>query len=177
MLKKAFISIVIFCFAIQANVLGQTTVEGNPPVLSNSNDSVIMSPVINYTATPKKYIIEDIKVTGLEGTMYEEQDFVMVNFSGLSVGQEINIPGEEITNAIQRFWKQGLFADIKILVEKFEGNKAWLEIRLTGRPRVTDIHYSGIKKGERNDIEEKIGMVKGNQITPNQVDRAKTIIN
>ncbi len=176
MLKKAFISIVIFCFAIQANVLGQTTVEGNPPVLSNSNDSVIMSPVINYTATPKKYIIEDIKVTGLEGTMYEEQDFVMVNFSGLSVGQEINIPGEEITNATQRFWKQGLFADIKILVEKFEGNKAWLEIRLTGRPRVTDIQYSGIKKGERNDIEEKIGMVKGNQITPNQVDRAKTII-
>ncbi len=176
MLKKAFISIVIFCFAIQANVLGQTTVEGTPPVSSNSNDSVIMSPVINYTATPKKYIIEDIKVTGLEGTMYEEQDFVMVNFSGLSVGQEINIPGEEITNAIQRFWKQGLFADIKILVEKFEGNKAWLEIRLTGRPRVTDIHYSGIKKGERNDIEEKIGMVKGNQITPNQVDRAKTII-
>ena len=176
MLKKAFISIVIFCFAIQANVLGQTTVEENPPVSSNSNDSVIMSPVINYTATPKKYIIENIKVTGLEGTMYEEQDFVMVNFSGLSVGQEINIPGEEITNAIQRFWKQGLFADIKILVEKFEGNKAWLEIRLTGRPRVTDIHYSGIKKGERNDIEEKIGMVKGNQITPNQVDRAKTII-
>lgn len=176
MLKKAFISIVIFCFAIQANVLGQTTVEGTPPVSSNSNDSVIMSPVINYTATPKKYIIEDIKVTGLEGTMYEEQDFVMVNFSGLSVGQEINIPGEEITNAVQRFWKQGLFADIKILVEKFEGNKAWLEIRLTGRPRVTDIHYSGIKKGERNDIEEKIGMVKGNQITPNQVDRAKTII-
>ena len=103
MLKKAFISIVIFCFAIQANVLGQTTVEGNPPVLSNSNDSVIMSPAINYTATPKKYIIEDIKVTGLEGTMYEEQDFVMVNFSGLSVGQEINIPGEEITNATQRF--------------------------------------------------------------------------
>ena len=176
MLNKAFISIVIFCFAFQANTWGQITVEETPPVSTNPKDSVIMSPTINYTATPKKYTIEHISVSGLEGTMYEEQDFVMVNFSGLSVGQEILIPGEEITYAVERFWKQGLFADIKILVEKFEGDKVWLEIRLTGRPRITDIHYTGMKRGERNDIEEKIGMVKGNQVSPNQVDRAKTII-
>jgi|LFRM01.1.fsa_nt_gb outer membrane protein insertion porin family len=176
MLNKAFISIVIFCFAFQANIWGQTIVEETPPVSTNPKDSVIMSPTINYTATPKKYTIEHISVSGLEGTMYEEQDFVMVNFSGLSVGQEILIPGEEITYAVERFWKQGLFADIKILVEKIEGDKVWLEIRLTGRPRITDIHYTGMKRGERNDIEEKIGMVKGNQVSPNQVDRAKTII-
>ena len=176
MLRKALISIVIFCFAFQANVLGQITTEGTPPESTIPKDSVIISPVINYTANPKKYTIENIKVSGLEGTMYEEQDFVMVSFSGLSVGQEIQIPGDEITYAVDRFWKQGLFADIKILVEKIQGDKVWLEIRLTGRPRITDIHYSGMKKGERNDIEEKIGMVKGNQITPNQVDRAKTII-
>ena len=176
MLRKAFITIVIFCIAFQANVFGQIATEGDISATTNSQDSIIMSPTINYTATPKKYIIEDIKVTGLEGTMYEEQDFVMVNFSGLSVGDEIMIPGEEITNAVNRFWKQGLFADIKILVEKMVGDKVWLEIQLTGRPRITDIHYSGIKRGERRDIEEKIGMVKGNQITPNQVDRAKVII-
>ncbi len=176
MLKKAFISIVIFCFAFQANILGQITLEGNPTESTNPKDTTILSPAINYTATPKKYIIEDIKVTGLEGTMYEEQDFVMVNFSGLSVGQEIQIPGEEITYAVERFWKQGLFADIKILVEKIHGNKVWLEIRLTGRPRISDIHYSGMKKSEREDLEKKIGMVKGNQITPNQIDRAKVII-
>ena len=81
MLKKAFISIVIFCFAFQANILGQITLEGNPTESTNPKDTTILSPAINYTATPKKYIIEDIKVTGLEGTMYEEQDFVMVNFS------------------------------------------------------------------------------------------------
>ena len=82
MLNKAFISIVIFCFAFQANILGQITAEEAPPVSTNPKDSVIMSPTINYTATPKKYTIEHISVSGLEGTMYEEQDFVMVNFSG-----------------------------------------------------------------------------------------------
>lgn len=182
MLKKAFIGIVILCFAFQANVLGQTITEN--PASANPKDSIVTSPeinyktspVINYTATPKKYTIANIKVTGIEGTMYEEQDFVMINFAGLSVGQEIQIPGDEITNAINRFWKQGLFADIKILVEKIEGDKVWLELRLTGRPRISDIHYTGMKKGEREDIEKKVGMVKGNQITPDQVNRAKTII-
>ena len=108
--------------------------------------------------------------------MYEEQDFVMIGFSGLSVGQEIQIPGDDITTAVSKFWKQGLFSDIKILVDKIQGNKVWLEIKLTGRPRISDIHYSGMKKGEREDIEKKIGMVKGNQITPNQVNSAKTLI-
>lgn len=175
MLKRAFISIVIFCFAYQANILGQTITD-NPPVSTSPKDSIIVSPAINYTATPRKYIIENINVTGLEGTMYEEQEFVMTGFANLSVGQEIQIPGEEITNAVNRFWKQGLFADIKILVEKIQGDKVWLEIRLTGRPRISDIHYTGMKKGERDDIEKKVGMVKGNQITPDQINRARTII-
>ena len=174
MLKKAFIGIVILCFAFQANVLGQLITE--QPTETNPTDSVIVAPMINYTATPKKYIIQNIKVTGIEGTMYEEQDFVMIGFSGLEIGQEILIPGDEITNAEKRFWKQGLFADIKILAEKIQGNKIWLELRLTSRPRVSDIHYTGMKKGERDDVEKIVGMVKGNQITPNQVNTAKTKI-
>ncbi len=174
MLNKAYICIVIFYFAFQANILGQVVTEN--PTTTTPTDSIITNPIINYTATPKKYTIEDIKVTGLEGTMYEEQDFVMINFSGLSVGQEVQIPGDDITDAVSKFWRQGLFSDVKILVDKIQGNKVWLEIKLTGRPRISDIHYSGMKKSEREDIEKKVGMVKGNQITPNQINSARTII-
>ena len=161
MLNKAYICIVIFYLAFQANILGQVVTEDRST--TTPTDSIITNPIINYTATPKKYTIEDIKVTGLEGTMYEEQDFVMINFSGLSVGQEVQIPGDDITDAVSKFWKQGLFSDVKILVDKIQGNKVWLEIKLTGRPRISDIHYSGMKKSEREDIEKKVGMVKGNQ--------------
>ncbi|MDR1517908.1 MAG: outer membrane protein assembly factor BamA [Dysgonamonadaceae bacterium] len=134
----------------------------------------IDNPPVNYTATPKKGFIADIKVSGLEKTMY--QDFVLIGLSGLQKGQEIQIPGEDITNAINRFWKNGLFSDAKIYWTKVVGDSIWLEIKLTDRPRVSDIRYSGMKKSEREDIESKIGMVKGNQITPNQLDRAKIII-
>jgi outer membrane protein insertion porin family len=130
-------------------------------------------PTVSYE-NPKKYEIVEIKISGVTNPMYE--DYTILGFAQLQVGDRIEIPGTEITNAIKRFWKLGLFSHAEVLVTKTEGNKAWLEIKLKERPRISDIVYSGMKKGERNDLEAKIGMVKNLQITPNQIDRAKSII-
>lgn len=129
-------------------------------------------PVISYSLSAKKYEIADIKVSGVKN--YE--DFVLIGFSGLSVGDKIDIPGDEITAAIKRFWKHGLFSDVKILATKMTNDKVWLEIQLKQRPRVSDVKFTGIKKGEREDLEAKIGLMKGSQITPNLIDRAKIVI-
>lgn len=129
-------------------------------------------PEISYSLTPRKYKIADIKVSGIKN--YD--DFVLIGFSGLSVGDEISIPGEEITDAVKRFWRHGLFSDVKILATKVEDGQVWLEIRLKQRPRISDITYHGIKKGEREDLEARLGLRKGFQITPNLMDRAKTLI-
>ncbi len=51
-----------------------------------------------------------------------------------------------------------------------------MEIKLKERPRISDIVYTGMKKGERQDIESRIGMERNLQITPNKMDRARTII-
>lgn len=130
-------------------------------------------PVISYSLTPKKYKIADIKVSGVEKT-YE--DYVLIGFSGLSVGDEVSVPGDEITAAVKAFWKHGLFSDVKILANKIEGDKIWLEIQLKQRPRISEVNYHGIKKGEREDLETKLGLKKGFQITPNVIDRAKILI-
>ncbi|WP_080905284.1 outer membrane protein assembly factor [Parabacteroides sp. Marseille-P3160] len=129
-------------------------------------------PLISYSYSPKRYKIEDIKVTGAKN--YE--DFVLINFSGLSVGDEVTIPGDEITDAVKRFWKHGLFSDIKILATKIVDDKVWLDIQLKQRPRISEVRYHGVKKGEREDLEAKLGLKKGFQITPNVMDRAKDII-
>lgn len=129
-------------------------------------------PEISYSLSPKKYKIADIKVTGVKN--YD--DFVLIGFSGLSVGDEVTIPGDEITTAVKRFWKHGLFSDVKILATKIEGNQIWLEIQLRQRPRISEVNYYGVKKSEREDLELKLGLKKGFQITPNLVDRAKTLI-
>ncbi len=128
-------------------------------------------PVILYSGTPKKYEIADIKVEGAQN--YE--DYVIIGLSGLVKKQIITVPGDEITQACKRYWRHGLFSDVQITADKIEGDKIWLTIHLTMRPRVSDIQYKGVKKSEREDLESKIGMIKGGQITPNIIDRAKTL--
>lgn len=129
------------------------------------------SPVILYSATPKKYEIGGIKVEGVNN--YE--DYVLIGLSGLSVGQTITVPGDEITSAIKRYWRHGLFSDVRIEAEKIVDKQIFLKIVLTQRPRIADIHYHGIKS-EREDLEAKLNLAKGSQITPNLIDRAKIII-
>jgi len=137
-------------------------------------DSVapVKLPVISYSSTPRTYTIADIKVSGTEN--YD--DFIIIGLSGLAVGDEITIPGDEIPGAIKRFWKHGLFSDIKISATKIEGIKIWLQIDLKQRPRISQINYHGVKKGEREDLEARLGLIVGNQITPNLIDRAKIFI-
>lgn len=129
-------------------------------------------PVINYGATGQKFEIAEIKVTGADN--YE--DFVLIGFSGLAVGDVITVPGDAITDVVKRFWKQGLFSDVKIYATKIADNKIWLNIALKQRPQVSKINYHGLKKGEIDELKDRLGIVEGNQITPNISDRAKTVI-
>ncbi len=143
----------------------------SPKLVNAFAQDTIDTPTIEYTS-PQKYEIAEITIKGADN--YE--DFVLIGFSGLAVGDVIDVPGEAVTSAVKRFWKQGLFADVKIYPTKIEGDKIWLEIALTERPRVSEINYSGLKKGEIEDLELKLSIVKGNQITPNISDRAKKVI-
>jgi len=137
-----------------------------------ASDSAIINPEIQYNGSPKKYEIAGINISGVKN--YE--DYVLVGFSGLTVGQKITIPGEDISAAVKRFWDHGLFSDVKIKATRIKGSKIWLEIALVQRPRISDISFTGVKKGDKEDLELKIGLIKGNQITPNLVDRAKKMI-
>ena len=143
--------------------------------LSVSADTVVASspvPTIEYTMQRKTYEIADIAVTGADS--YE--DFVLIGFSGLAVGDKIEIPGDQITKSLKRFWKQGLFSDVKFKATKIEGDKIWIEIALTQRPRVSDIVYNGLRKSEQEDVEVKVGIKKGGQMTPDLADRAKKVV-
>ena len=110
-------------------------------IAQEANTDEDSKPVILYSGTPKQYEIADIKVEGVKN--YE--DYVLIGISGLSVGQTITVPGDEITGAIKRYWRHGLFSNVQITAEKIEGNKIWLKISLTQRPRIADVRYHGVK--------------------------------
>lgn len=143
-----------------------------PQAIAQAQNDTIYNPKIVYTGMPQKYEIAGIKVTGADN--YE--DYIIIGYSGLSVGQRVEIPGDDITAAAKRFWRQGLFSKVQIKVEKICGDKAWLEVVLRQQPRISQINYLGMKKGERDDIKERLGLMKGNQFTPNIAARAEQII-
>lgn len=138
------------------------------------SDSVVQAalPKIEYTYQHRKYKIADIKVKGADN--YE--DYVLIGFSGLSVGDEIEVPGVEVANAVKRFWKQGVFSDVKIMADKIENGQVWLTIYLQQRPRIMSVTFNGLRKSEIEDLEPKVGIAKGNQMTPNLASKAETVV-
>ena len=139
--------------------------------LTMSAQQKIVNPDITYSGTPKTYKLAGLTVTGIEG--YE--DYVLTGISGLTVGQELEVPGTAITDAVKRYWKHGLFSDVSISADSIVGDNIYLKIHLAPRPRISTINYNGLKKTEREDMEKKLGLIKGGQITPNMIDRAKIL--
>ena len=129
------------------------------------------NPVVDYGRTPREYILGGITVSGAKN--YD--DFLLIGLSGLQVGEKVTIPGEHITKAIRRYWRNGLFSNVAIELDSIVLDSAYLHIRLTPRPRISQINYIGVKKSEREDLEQKLGLVKENQMTPNTLDRAKIL--
>ena len=130
------------------------------------------NPVILYSGTAKRYEIVDITVTGME----ENNHKTLLRMSGLTVGERISVPGEEITQAMKRLWATGLFANVKVRALKISGDKIWLELFIEQNPKVKEVVFHGVRKGEAQELEDKIGMFPGSQITQNGLNRSEKLI-
>ena len=168
--KSLLILFVLLCSVlnIRAQVADSTAVKDSTQVKSEFIPQNFKP--IEYNS-PRKYKIAGISVSGVKNPMYE--DYVLIGVSELSVGDVVEIPGSEITNAIKKYWKIGLFSDVKIEKAGEDGSNVWLEIKLQERPRISDIQITGLKKGERQDVERQNGLVTNLQITPSQMDKTR----
>ncbi len=131
-----------------------------------------IKPLINYTGDRTRYVLGGLVVEGVSG--YDDE--LLKNISGLNVGSVYDVPGDDIAEAIRRYMGQKLFANVRIEADSIVGSEIFLHVYLTAQPRVSSINYSGVKKSEREDLEQRLGLQVGNQITPNMVDRAEIYI-
>jgi len=147
-LKLKNISLILFMICCVMNSLAQDT--------------------INYSI-PVKYEIAEISVSG---SKYYDKD-LLVNLSGLAIGQTVEVPGDDLSKAIDKYWKTGMFSDIKVSYTKIVEKKIYLDFFFVERPRLTNIIYLGCKKTEVNDLEDDVVKIKpGDQVT----EFAKTAI-
>lgn len=132
----------------------------------------IYAPNVIYSTMPRTYEIAGIEIEGAPN--YD--DFLILGYADLKVGERVAIPGDDITNAVKRLMRQTLFAQARIELTKVAGDKAWIKIVLRTQPRIGTVNYIGAKKGEIKDLNERLNLVKGNQITQNIVNRAEAIV-
>lgn len=126
---------------------------------------------IDYT-NPKKYEIAGITV---EGTKFVDPN-VLAMLAGLRVGNEITVPGDDISMAIRKIWEQGMFEDVEVNATNIVGGKIFLQIVVQERPRVSRFSFEGIKKSEADDIRNKINLSRGDIATNHLETKTQRII-
>jgi len=126
---------------------------------------------VDYS-TPKTYTLGGITV---KGTSSLDPNAIIL-LTGLSVGDQIDVPGLEVSDAIRKLWDQGLFSDIQVGYTKVEGNRIFLEFTIEEQPRLSRYKFEGVSKSEADDIREKINLYREKIITNNLVYSTKTTI-
>ena len=159
---KRLVCYILLHTAIVAATFAQDSPAGAKPRIDFSND-------------PTVYILGGVTVDGVRDA--QDTDILM-SLAGLVVGQEITFPraDNEITRAIQKLWDQRLFSDVSISADSIVGNTLYLHIQLASHPKLTSVTFNGVKKVEREDLEEKLKLKPGSQISVDVIDRVKYVI-
>jgi outer membrane protein insertion porin family len=144
-------------------LLALCTLSSNAQLQDNTN------PVIIDYDEPQKYEIGGIEVSGNTFT----PDNIIVLVAGLTKGQSITIPGDDISLAIDKLWKQQRFSDIEIGILKTEGSKIFLNIHVKERPRLSKYSIKGLKKAETNNVRDEISLTKNQLITEDLVNATR----
>ncbi len=122
----------------------------------NSQESVL-----NNYANPREYTLASIDVRGLN--LLDKN--ALISLTGLRVGDKIKIPGDAITMAIRKLWAHGLVGDVTIVVEKIEGDQAFLVIELSELPRLTGFTFEGVSSSKETELREDLSLYRGKVLT------------
>jgi outer membrane protein insertion porin family len=120
----------------------------------------------------KKYILADVDVTGK--ISFNKQ--TVVTFAGLEKGQSITVPGEEISNAVKKLGKLGLFGEIDFYVNEIKGDSIFLELNINELPKLTNVKFTGVKKGKIEELIKDNGLTAGKVVNENLLTTTKNYI-
>ena len=118
------------------------------------------------------YILDTIVVSGLKNF----SDKTVVAYSGLRKGQNIQVPGEEISNVLKKLWNLELFSDVNIYISDISGQSAKLEISVDELPTLNEYKINGIKRGQSESIIDETELSEGKRLSESFLTNTKNYI-
>ena len=124
---------------------------------------------IDYSKS-KIYEIGGVIVNGANNL----NNSTLIALTELTIGEEVKIPGDKITNAIAKLWEQGLFSEIDISIDKIVDNTIFLIITLKEYPRLSKFKFIGnkIRKSEISTLKEDLKLMRGKVLTKNLINNS-----
>ncbi|MGI4740608.1 MAG: outer membrane protein assembly factor BamA [Janthinobacterium lividum] len=119
---------------------------------------------------PRKYELGGITVSGAR---YLDPN-TLIGLSGLRIGDAVTVPGDDIGKAIRKIWAQGILADVSVGIARTEGNKIFLDFNVRERPRLSKFTFEGISKGQADEIDKKIKLIRGKVVTDALLSNTRT---
>jgi outer membrane protein insertion porin family len=130
---------------------------------------VLCSPLLAQQKGPPQEVYKILGIS-VEGNTLADPAAVIAN-SGLKVGDEVTIPGDQIGQAIRRLWGLKLFDDIQVSIDRRAGNGIYLLLTVRELPRFDHTEFVGRKEVSEDDINKKIALVKGQVFQPQETIR------
>ena len=141
-------------------------------LLTNSNDVLVVGGMDIDFKRPQAYEIGPIRIEGADN--YDHNAIKLL--AGLRQGQQITLPGEDISKAIKNLWNEGIFSDVEIRADKEVAGVIYLVIRVAPRAKLSRFKFVGVNKREADNIREEISLFSGKTITENLVFATKSRI-
>ncbi len=123
---------------------------------------------------PQKYIVAGVSVEG--NHYYNAQQ--IISLTGLQKGMEVTVPSDDLSSIVSRLWLQRYFEDVALEIDHLSENRdsAYFTIRIQERPRVSRWLFSGVKKGEKKELEERLNLRRGGEYSEYVVKTSTGII-
>lgn len=151
--------LLVFTLLLSCSALAQQPAADTTPVSINPQLLQILDSKI-----PREYTIAGITVSG--NRTFDQN--LIVSISGLSIGEKVQLPGADVfSKAILKLWKQNLIADVEVRFTQLIDRDLYVELAITERPRLGDFKFIGVKKGEKDDLGNKVGLSRDRVVTDN----------
>lgn len=139
---------------------------------AQQRDTINTRTAVTDYNSPQNYIVGGIKVSGIK---YATENQV-IGQTGLSVGDTIQIPSDEISSIIKRLYAQRLFSDVAMYIDSVSRDTVFLNLYLQERPRIIRWDFEGVRTGERTDLQERLKLRRGGELSDYVISSSSEII-
>jgi outer membrane protein insertion porin family len=120
----------------------------------------------------KTYILAKVDVVG----KISFNSNTVTTFAGLEKGQEITVPGEQISNAVKKLGKLGLFDEISFYINRIEKDSIYLDLHIEELPKLNELKFVGVNKSKIEGLIKDNGLTKEKVVNENLITTTKYYI-